>query len=68
MTTHRQGSLVPASGVYEVIHDKNQHNVQRHEVTCIEGRKFPPCRGCGKNVEFRAVKLATHIEDHQHFK
>jgi hypothetical protein len=67
MTTHREGSLVPESGVYEVIHDKKQHDVQRHEVTCIKGKRFPPCRGCGKDVEFRAVRIALHIGDHQHF-
>jgi len=67
MTTHREGSLVPESGIYEVIHDKKRHDVQRHEVTCIEGNRFPPCRGCGKSVEFRAVRTAIHIADHQHF-
>ncbi len=67
MTTHREGSLVPESGIYEVIHDKNKHDVQKHEVTCIKGRRFPPCRGGGEDVQFRPVRIAIHIGDHQHF-
>jgi hypothetical protein len=63
MTLHREGSFVPESGVYEVVHDKN--HAQRHEVTCIKGRRFPPCRTCGKNVEFKLVRAAIHIDDHQ---
>ena len=62
---HRVGSKVPESGVYEVIHDDN--HAQRHEVTCIEGKRFPPCRTCGENVEFRLVRAANHIEGHSAF-
>jgi len=66
MTTHRQGSIVPESGVYEVVHHE-KHDVQRHEVTCIKGKRFPPCSGCGEDAEFRPVRLAIHIEDHRFF-
>ena len=64
-TTHKVGSKVPESGVYEVIH-RNNH-AQRHEVTCIEGKRFPPCRSCGEDVEFRLVRAAIHIEHHSAF-
>jgi hypothetical protein len=62
---HRQGSIVPESGVYEVIHDKG--HAQKHEVTCIEGRRFPPCRTCHDAVQFRLVRGAVHIENHHLF-
>jgi hypothetical protein len=62
VTIHREGSIVPESDIYEVIHH-DQH-AQRHQVTCIKGRRFPPCRKCGENVEFRLIKAAIHIEDH----
>ncbi len=67
MTIHREGSLVPESGIYEVVHHNEKHDVQRHEVTCLKGKRFPPCRECGKDVEFRPVRLAAHIEDHRFF-
>jgi hypothetical protein len=63
---HRVGSKVPESGVYEVIHHDNHS--QRHEVTCIEGKRFPPCRHCGEDVEFRLVRGAIHIEHHTTFE
>lgn len=62
---HRVGSTVPYSGIYDVIHDKN--HAQRHQVTCIAGNRFPPCRTCSKGVQFRLVKDAIHIESHQFF-
>lgn len=62
MTVHREGSVVPESGIYDVIHD-NQH-AQRRQVTCIKGNRFPPCRTCNKDLEYRLVKAAIHIADH----
>ncbi len=56
---------VPASGIYKVIHDKV--NPQYHEVTCIEGRKFPPCRDQPSEAEFELVRIAIHIEKHPQF-
>jgi hypothetical protein len=64
--THRVGSKVPESGVYEVIH-RDAH-MQKHEVTCIKGTPFPPCRNCGKDVEFRLAHAAIHIERHSTFE
>jgi hypothetical protein len=66
VTIHRQGSIVSESGIYEVIHD--QQHAQKHEVTCIKGKRFPPCRKCGDDVGFKLVRSAVHIEDNQWFQ
>ena len=63
---HRVGSIVPESGIYDVVHDKN--HAQKHQVTCIAGKRFPPCRGCREDVQFRLAKAATHIEEHYLFR
>ncbi len=55
---------VPVSGIYKVIHDKV--NPQYHEVTCIEGKKFPPCRDQSP-AEFELVRAAVHIDKHHLF-
>jgi hypothetical protein len=59
------GGKVPHSGIYTVTHDPG--HAREHEVTCIKGRKFPPCRNC-KGVRFELRKAATHVEDHLYFK
>ncbi len=59
------GETVPLSGIYKVIHDPR--HAQEHEVTCIYGKRFPPCRGCD-HPRFVLVRAATHIENHKHFK
>jgi hypothetical protein len=63
---HRVGSIVPEPGIYDVIHDKS--HAQKHQVTCIEGRRFPPCRTCGEEVQFRLFRSATHIDEHHLLK
>jgi hypothetical protein len=65
MAEYKPGDKVPVSGIYRVTHDKNHH--QPHEVTCIEGRKFPPCRGC-EHPAFVLKQEAQHIEDHRSFR
>ena len=40
----RPGDAVPHSGIYRVAHDPT--HAQEHEVTCLFGKRFPPCRGC----------------------
>jgi hypothetical protein len=62
---HRPGSKVPQSGVYTVVHDPKHR--ERHDVTCIEGRKFPTCKGC-KGLLFRLKCGARHIDDHEAFE
>ena len=61
----KPGEEVPHSGIYKVTHDPE--HAQTHEVTCIYGRKFPPCRGC-HHPEFVLVRAAIHIDSSDHFK
>ena len=63
---YKPGDKVEHSGVYRVIHDK-VHTAE-HEVTCVFGKKFPPCNHCGDHPRFVAVKLAQHIEHNENFK
>lgn len=58
------GDIVPESGVYAVKHDPQHH--QHHDVTCIEGRRFPPCKNC-KGVYFTLRLGAKHIAEYQSF-
>lgn len=43
--TFKPGDIVPHSGIYRVLHDT--HHRSEHEVTCVYGKKFPPCNHCG---------------------
>ncbi len=52
---HKTGSVIPASGIYRVYHDAHR---LPHEVTLIEGYKFPRCQKCSSSVEFEAIALA----------
>jgi hypothetical protein len=61
----KPGDKVERSGIYEVTHDPG--HAQRHEVTCVYGKKFPPCRGC-KHPRFKLVRGAIHVEQNEHFK
>jgi hypothetical protein len=60
----KPGDLVPHSGIYLVTHDPNHD--RPHEVTCIFGKKFPPCNGC-EHPRFKLVRAAKHIEAHEYF-
>lgn len=62
---YKPGDKVPESGIYSVVHDPKHH--LSHDVTCIEGRRFPPCKGCGHGVEFKLKSGAVHVVDHQSF-
>jgi len=61
----KPGQDVPRSGIYLVTHDA--HHSDPHEVTCVYGKKFPPCRGCD-HPRFKLVRAAIHIASHEHFK
>lgn len=61
----KPGDTVPHSGIYKVLHDP-AHD-EPHEVTCVFGKPFPPCRDC-KHPRFQLVKAAQHIEHNEHFK
>lgn len=62
---YKPGDTVPESGIYTVRHDRT--HVQNHEVTCVKGKKFPPCRDCS-SPRFELARPAIHIEDHQLFQ
>ena len=61
----KPGDKVPNSGIYRVIHDPA--HAEPHEVTCISGKPFPPCRDC-KHPEFELMRKALHIDQHEFFK
>jgi hypothetical protein len=63
---YKPGDTVESSGIYRVTHDKN--HAAEHEVTCVYGKRFPPCNGCGAHPRFVAMKLAQHMDHNQHFK
>jgi hypothetical protein len=62
----KPGDTVKTSGIYKVTHDRR--HAAEHEVTCVFGKKFPPCNGCGNHPRFTLVKAAQHIEQNEHFK
>lgn len=62
----KPGDIVKQSGIYRVVHDPVHH--KEHEVTCVYGKKFPPCRNCGRHVRFVLERAAMHIENHKEFK
>lgn len=59
------GEKVPRSGIYRVVHDPEHE--QEHEVTCVYGKRFPPCHGCA-HPRFVLQRAAQHIEQNEHFK
>lgn len=59
------GQQVPNSGIYQVLHDPAHR--QPHEVTCVAGHRFPPCRGC-RHPRFKLVRAAIHVNSHEDFK
>lgn len=61
----RPGEKVPHSGIYLVTHDTE--HLAPHDVTCIFGKTFPPCRGC-HHPRFKLVRAAHHVETHEAFK
>jgi hypothetical protein len=63
---YKPGQEVPASGIYNVTHDPR--HAEAHQVTCIKGRIFPPCKGCGQHPRFTLFRAAHHIENHEYFK
>lgn len=63
---YKPGEKVPESGIYTALHDA--YHAARHEVTCVQGEHFPPCRGCGSKVRFTFARAAKHISEHEHFK
>jgi hypothetical protein len=63
--TFKPGDEVPNSGIYKVIHDPA--HAREHEVTCVYGKKFPPCGECA-HPRFMLIRAAQHIGSNEHFK
>jgi hypothetical protein len=64
--TFKPGDTVPNSGIYRVVHD--EEHAEEHEVTCVSGKPFPPCRDCGSDVRFKLVRKAKHISKQRYFR
>ena len=54
---------VPKSGIYDVIHLLPHTVFDHHQVTCVKGDKFPPCRDC-KSVKYKLYRAAYHLSEH----
>ena len=61
----RPGDEVPHSGIYRVTH--NPAHTEPHEVTCVYGKRFPPCHGC-QHSRFVLVRAAMHVGSHDFFR
>jgi hypothetical protein len=60
--TFSPGDRVPDSGIYDVVHD--QHHRPNHHVMCSDGRVFPACQTCGREVRFElAIKVPVINDD-----
>jgi hypothetical protein len=59
------GDEVPRSGIYKVVH--NPGHTEDHEVTCVGGKKFPPCRKC-RHPTFELVHAARYVKGHRYFR
>jgi len=60
-TLYAPGQRVPTSGIYRVVHD--QYHSTSHEVTCVRGEPFPPCRYCGNSVRYQLAHAALHLSE-----
>jgi hypothetical protein len=61
----KPGDTCRQSGIYRVTHDSR--HTQEHEVTCVNGKRFPPCNGCGHHPRFTLVYPAQHIDQNEQF-
>ena len=57
--TFLPGDAVPQSGVYRVHHYRHR---TPHEITILQGEKFPSCRTCGQEVRFELERAAERAE------
>ena len=48
----KAGELVPASGVYRVLHSAHRAS---HEVSMIAGETLPKCKTCGDSVAYQLI-------------
>ena len=54
------GQVVPNSGIYTVTHA--EHRLP-HQVTLLEGQRFPACGTCGEAVRFEIARPIRGIQD-----
>jgi len=68
--TFKPGDNVPASGIYDVIHDRldGDDHALPHQITAIAGTLFPPCRVCREWVNFRLHRAAEQVGAHHLFR
>ena len=64
------GEKVPASGIYDVTHDKldGDDHALPHLVIAIAGKVFPPCRLCRGEVRFVLHQAAVEMDADVHFR
>ena len=64
------GEKVPASGIYDVAHDKldGDDHALSHLVIAIAGKVFPPCRLCRGEVRFVLHQAAVEVDTDVHFR
>jgi hypothetical protein len=63
------GEVVPKSGIYSALHATHPDVVaEEHEVTCVKGKRFPPCNGCESAVRFRLVRAAKLVARQKYFR
>jgi hypothetical protein len=56
---YRPGEIVPQSGIYTITRDP-AHADMPHEVTVINGRRFPTCRHW-KGIRFELAHAVKHV-------
>lgn len=64
----KPGQIVPHSGIYDVIHYLPHLVSDHHQVTCVKGEHFPPCRDCKAGVKYKLFRAAYHLNDHPHLR
>jgi hypothetical protein len=64
-TTLASGSRAPQSGIYLAVHYRHR---LPHEITALEGERFPTCAHCGERVRFELLHPATHVASDHDFK
>lgn len=65
-SSFKPGEKITKSGIYSVSHEGKHAEPQ--EVTCVAGKKFPPCDECGDAVQFVLVRHARHVSRQDHFR
>jgi hypothetical protein len=62
LPTFRTGEVIPASGIYRVVH--SEHRLP-HEVTLLRDEYFPKCAKCHDSVTFQLVRGVAFAEEQE---